>query len=253
MKNRFVSGFRWIRLGIAAGSMFALLAGSASAATLSGNIDHDGSGSGLYYVYVVRVGLGDWIAGTDVLVRPGRWEIHNVPDGSYFVFGWRDVNRNFFPSRGEPIGFHGIILPQGVIVSNNQDRRFIDIHLPPLNLGAELTGRIIYNGPLRGRYWIVPHLGPELSALNARGAPVTLLAPGTYEAIVLESGEYYVTAWLDVNGNLIWDQGEPSGVSRPRIVEITPGVTYYGVDITLTTRTTAVSERSWTQIKSLYD
>jgi hypothetical protein len=106
---------------------------------------------------------------------------------------------------------------------------------------------------LSGRIWVVPHLGPELTALNVRGAPATITTPGTYEAVVLQSGEYFVTAWLDVNGNLVWDPGEPSGVSAPRVVEITPGATYTNVNITLHTNTTAVEARSWTQIKSLFD
>jgi hypothetical protein len=255
MNTRFVRGIHKIHLAIAAASMLALFAGSAAAAQLSGNIVHNGTGSGLYYVYVVRLGFSDFVAGTDILTSPGRWEVNGVPNGSYFVFAWRDVNHNFIPSRGEPVGFHGSILPQGVVVSNNQNQSGLDVHLTPVNVGAELKGRVIYSGPLSGRIWVVPHLGPELNALNVRGAPVTMLSPGNYEAIVLQSGEYYVTAWLDVNGNLLNDEGEPSGVSRPVTVEVTPGVTYAGVDvdIQLSTRTTAVESRTWTEIKSLYD
>lgn len=253
MNTRFVRGIHRIRLGLAVASMLALLAESAAAAKLSGNIVHNGAGSGLYYVYVVRLGLGDFIAGTDVLTAPGRWEVNGVANGSYFVLAWRDANRNFIPSRGEPIGFHGDILPQGVIVSSNLNQSGIDVELAPVNAGAELTGRVIYTGPLQGRIWVVPHLGTELTALNVRGAPATLIDPGTYEAVVLQSGEYSVTAWLDVNGNLVYDQGEPSGRSRDVLVEVRPGVTYSGLDIVLATGTTAVEPRTWSQIKNLYD
>jgi hypothetical protein len=253
MNTRFVRVIHRIRLAVAAASVLALLAGSATAARLSGNLNHNGAGSGLYYVYVVRLGFSDFIAGTDVLSSPGRWEVNGVENGSYFVFAWRDANHNFLPSRGEPVGFHGSILPQGVIVSNNQNQSGIDVSLSPVNAGAEVRGRILYSGPLRGRIWVVPHLGTELTPLNVRGAPVTMLSPGDYEAIVLQSGEYSVTAWLDVNGNLIYDEGEPSGISHPVTVDITPGVSYAGCDVVLKTRTTAVQASTWTEIKHLYE
>jgi hypothetical protein len=253
MNTRFVREIRWIRKSIAGAAMLSLLAGSAAGATLSGTISHDDPRGGLYYVYVVRVGLSEIIAGADVLAAPGRWEISGVGNGSYFVFAWNDLNHDFLPSRGEAVGFYGIILPQGVIIENNRDRSGINFGLAPLSVNAELRGRVIYEGPLRGRIWVVPHLGPDLIATNVRGAPVTMTEPGSYKAWVFQSGEYYVSAYLDVNGNLFQDDNEPAGVSQPRIVEITPAVVYSGLDIVLSAARTAVEGRTWSQVKSMYD
>lgn len=253
MNTRFVRGVRRIRTSIAVASMLSLLAGSAAAAKLSGTISHSAPAGGLYYVYVVRVGLSEIIAGTDILVAPGRWEINGIENGSYFVFGWCDTNHDFLPSRGEPVGFYGNILPQGVIVHNNRDQSGINFTIAPVSVNAELRGRVIYEGPLRGRIWVVPHLGPDLIATNVRGAPVTMTEPGSYKAWVFQSGEYYVSAYLDVNGNLFQDENEPFGVSQPRVVEITPAVVYSGLDIVLTAERTAIEGRTWSQVKSMYD
>lgn len=225
---------------------------SAFAAKLSGNIIHTGGGHGMYHVYVVRLSVEAPVVGTDVLTAPGRWEVNNVPNGTYFVVAYRDINGNFIPSRGEPIGYFGNTLPERITVSGANVGN-LDVELVTPNIAAELRGRVNYGGRLNGRIWIVPHLTPELTLFSARGTPWTMTSPGEFQVFVFQHETYYVTAYMDVNGNLIHDPGEPIGTSDAINVRITPGVTYSNIDIALQTNATAVESRTWSEIKSLYD
>ncbi len=252
MNNRFMRGSRRVRLGIAAACMLALVAGTANAAKLSGNIINSGGGHGLYYVFVIRLGIVDPLAASDVRSNAGHWEVDGLSDGTYFVLAYRDINANLIPSRGEPVGFFGSPLPQRIVVSGGQSVTGVDITLQQVNLAAELLGKVTYGGPQHGRIWIVPHLGPDLEFLNVRGIPATMTAPGAYQSFALQSGEYFVTAYMDVNGNLVHDDGEPIGTSRAVNVEITPGVTYSNIDIALTLNATGVEGKTWSQVKGLY-
>lgn len=229
-----------------------LLAGNAMSATLGGQIIHNGPGSGTYYVYVVRLSLDSPVVGHDILNAPGHWSVPNITGGSYFVLAWRDDNGNFIPSRGEPIGFFGDPFPERVTISG-QDRSDLDITLQTFNTGAELRGKVTYSGSKHGRIWIVPHLTPTLSLINVRGTPWTQTVPGDYQVFVFTDDTYYVTAYMDVNGNLIYDDGEPIGTSEPVQVHITPGVTYFNVNIDLDTHTTAVEPATWGQVKELFN
>jgi hypothetical protein len=229
------------------------LCGSAGAATLGGRLINSGGGSGDYYVYVVRLDIDSPVAGTDILHTPGRWEVRGLPNGEYFIGAWQDLNRNFIPSRGEPMGFYGDPFPQRVVISANQGRSDLDIELQPLNVGAELRGRVRYAGNQHGRIWVVPHLTQELSLGTARGTPWTMTSPSEYQVYVLTPNTYYITAYMDVNGNLIHDAGEPIGTSVGVDVTITPGVTYWNLDITLQAKSTAVESATWSQVKGMYD
>lgn len=231
---------------------FTCAAGAADAAKLSGTIRDTGSGTGKYYVYVVRLSLDTPVVGNDILTTPGAWEVRNVPDGSYFIFAWRDLNANFIPSRGEPVGYYGDPFPQMVTVSGSNVGG-LDIELQPINLGAEIVGRVSYSGPKTGRVWIVPHVTPDLTLLNVRGTPWTITSvPDDYQVYVLLDDTYYVTAFMDVNGNMIHDLGEPIGTSKAVNVVVTPGVTYSNVDIAMAVNATGVESGTWTEIKQLW-
>lgn len=225
--------------------------GDALAAKLSGNILHDGSGSGMYYVYVVHPSLQLNVVGTDILTTPGRWEV-NVPNGEYFIGAYRDVNRNFIPSRGEPVGYYGDTLPCRVIVSG-ADVDSLDIDMVTPNTGAELQGQVSYGGTESGRIWVVPHFTPQFSLPNVRGTPWTMTDPGNFQVFVICDGTYYVTAYMDLNGDMLYGPGEPIGTSDPVDVTVTPGVTYFNVDIALQVNSSPVEGRTWSEIKSLYN
>lgn len=253
MNTSFKCGIGWIRPGIAAASMIALLAGSASAAKLSGTISiRNGDTQGPFRVYVIRLGFPGVLAGTAVRSAPGAWEVGGLLDGTYFVLGWADQDNNSSPDRTEPVGFHGSSTPQRVVVSGGRNVTGVDIILEPIKFAAELRGRVTYSGTARGRIWVFPHLGSDYDPLNVRGLPWTLTSPGDYSTFAFQSATYYVTAYIDVNGNLFHDDGEPIGTSRAVDVTVTAAAVYSNVDIVVSDGISAVQSRTWSQVKSLY-
>jgi hypothetical protein len=183
-----------VRAVAAALLLVSTVGGNAFAAKLSGNIIHTGSGHGMYYVYVVRLAVDAPIVGTDILVNAGRWEVANVPNGTYFVVAYRDINGNFIPSRGEPIGYFGDTLPERITVSG-ADVGDLNVELITPNIAAELRGRVNYGGTQSGRIWIVPHVTPDFTLLNVRGTPWTMTQPGEFQVFVFTDDTYYVTAY----------------------------------------------------------
>jgi uncharacterized protein (DUF2141 family) len=252
MRTRFSTTIRAIQRGLALVSLSALLASSASAAYLSGTlVDHSSYTSGLYHVYLVRLSLDFPIAGSTIALSPGYWEIRNVPPGHYFVVAWRDVNRNFVPSRGEPIGYYGVPFPSRVTVGTGNITG-LQVVLDANNLGAEVRGNVTYNGNKTGRIWVVPHITPDLELTTVRGTPWTMTSLGDYQSYILDHGRYYLTAFMDVNGNLLCDQNEPFGISKAVDIVVTPGVSYV-VDIHMDDRITAVETSTWSKVKGLYN
>ena len=190
---------------IALASLLAVVAADASAATLSGNlIDYSNYSHGVYYVYALRMNLTNPLVGSTVVLNAGPWKITGVPNGHYFILAWRDVNNNFIPSRGEPVGYYGFPFPSRVTVQG-QNVTGLDVVLDANNLGAEIRGRVTYNGTQNGRIWVVAHQTPVLELTSVRGTPWTMVTPGDYQTFVLDHGQYYVTGFMDVNGNMNYD------------------------------------------------
>ena len=242
-----------IACSIALVSLLAVVAFDASAATLSGNlVDYSSYTRGVYYVYALRLNLTSPLAGSTVVTREGAWRITGVPNGHYFILAWRDVNANFIPSRGEPVGYYGFPFPSRVTVQS-QDVSGLDVVLDANNLGAEIRGRVSYSGNQGGRIWVVAHTGPVLELTSVRGTPWTMVSPGEYQTYVLDHGDYYVTAFMDVNGDLLANIGEPQGTVGPIGIVVTPGVSYR-LDIVLdeNARATPVTPATWSTVKRLY-
>jgi hypothetical protein len=252
MSTRSVHRNRWIAPGLAAVSLLALVAASAPAATLRGTItDHSNYTTGVYHVYAVQLSLNSPIAGSTIVPAPGPWTITGVPDGHFFILAWRDVNQNFVPSRGEPMGFYGVPFPSRVTVSGSNISN-LTVVMDATNLGAELIGNICYSGSQRGRIWVIPHISPDFQLTSTRGTPFTMVEPGEYQNFVLDHGTYYISAFMDLNGNLLRDTGEPFGISDAVNVIVTPGVTYRNIDVCLDNQATGVEAKTWTMVKDLY-
>jgi hypothetical protein len=254
MRHRSPKAIRaWIASGIALVSLSILSVADAPAATLSGRVfDLSNYTRGVYHVYVLRLNLTNPLVGSTTIAAPGLWKITNVPNGNFFIVAWRDVNGNFIPSRGEPIGFNGFPFPSRVTVQG-QDISGCDVTLQANNLGAEIRGRVLYNGAHSGRIWVAAHTGSELEFTTVRGTPWTMVTPGDYQTFVLDHGSYFVTAFMDLNGNLIRDVGEPFGTEGPLNVIVTPGVTYTrNITLDEDSRSTPVAPTTWSKLKSLY-
>jgi hypothetical protein len=244
----------WIACSIALVSMLAVVVSEAPAATLSGTIvDYSNYTHGAYHVYALRLNLTNPLVGSTSLANAGAWTISGVPNGNYFILAWRDVNGNYIPSRGEPMGYYGVPFPSRVTVQNGQNVSGLAVVMDATNIGAEIHGQVTYNGNWDGRVWVVAHTTPTLELTSVRGTPYTLVGPGEYLTYILDHGQYYVTAFMDRNGNLLRDADEPFGVVGPLDIVVTPGVTYTA-DIQLedSGRTSPVESSTWSQVKELY-
>jgi len=252
MTTKLMTHKRCIQCAAAVVLVVAGLAGGAMGAKLSGRIIDSSPGHGVCFLYVVRLSIDNPIAGMTMLPAPGTWEVRNVANGSYFIVAWRDLNGNLLPSRGEPMGFYGNPFPAMVQVSTS-DISNLDVTLGQFSFAAEINGTVTYNGAKTGRIWIVPHVTPELSLANTRGTPWTMTVPGAYQVFVFQDDTYYVTAYMDVNGNLIHDDGEPIGTTEtPVVARITPGATYFNANILLKDDDVGVQAKTWNEIKQLY-
>jgi hypothetical protein len=228
-----------------------MFASNAMAARLSGQLTQTGTGHGQFFLYVVRVSLSNPVAGMDNLAAPGLWSV-DVPDGTYFIVAFRDVNGNLLPSRGEPMGFYGSPFPTRVQVQG-ADVSGLDLNLGTFSVAAALDGKVTYTGTKTGRIWIVPHVTPTLTILNTRGTPWTMTSPGDFEVFVFQDGTYYITSYMDLNGNLLFDPGEPSGTFGPIDILVTPDATYRNLNITLQDDPSGIQPATWSRVKGLYE
>lgn len=245
---------RLLALAIGLTSLVAV-AGQSTAAdvNLRGNILHNGSGSGLYLIFAFRLNSWDAVAGIDSRRSPGAFEIPEVPPNtSYALLAFRDTNGNLLPGLGEPIGWYGSPFPQ-LVNAGTQDVTGLNIELQQL-LNSEIRGKVIYNGLQNGRIWIVPHWQPNFNILQIAGTPWTVSRPGDeYMSLVFSTGNYYLTAWVDLNANLKIDQGEPVGRTASAVQITTAGQVRINNDIVIHDPGVAVKPLSWSQIKGLYD
>lgn len=228
-----------------------MLASDAMAARLSGQLTQNGTGNGQFFLYVVRLSLSNPVVGMDNLAAPGPWSV-DVPDGTYFIVAYRDVNGNLLPSRGEPMGFYGSPFPARVQVQG-ADISGLDMNLGTFQFAAALDGKVAYTGNKTGRIWIVPHVTPTLTLTTTRGIPWTMTSPGEFEVFVFQDGTYYVTSYMDLDGNLLFDEGEPSGKVGPIEILATPGTTYRNLDITLQDDPNGIQPTTWSRVKGLYE
>lgn len=245
---------RLLALAIGLTSLVAFAGQSAAAGVnLRGNIIHDGSGSGLYLIFAFRIALSDIVAGIDSRSSAGAFEVPEVPaNESYVLLAFRDTNGNLLPGLGEPVGWYGSPFPQ-LVNAGTQDVTGLDIELQQ-RLNSEVRGKVIYNGLQGGRIWIAPHWAPNFNIFQIAGTPWTVTRSGDeFRSFVFSPGTYYLTAWVDVNSNLRIDEGEPVGTTDRAVSITSTGQVSLNNDIVLRDTGVAVQQRSWSQIKGLYD
>jgi hypothetical protein len=220
---------------------------------LRGKIVHDGSGSGLYLIFAFRLNKYDTVAGLDSRRIPGAYEVPDVPmNTSYALLAFRDLDGNMLPGLGEPVGWYGSPFPE-LVHAGTQDIEGLDIELHE-RLKAEIRGTVAYNGGQIGRIWVVPHWTRTFNILQIAGTPWTVSGPGDeYRSFVFSPADYYLSAWVDVNANLKFDQGEPCGTTANPVTVTHVGQVTTNNRIAIHDTGVPVESHSWTQIKSLYN
>jgi len=221
------------------------LSGSAgSLGSIAGNVDYQGSQGGR-----VQVGLfssptfssATFMAG-QVLLSTRVFRFDNLFTGStYYLAAFVDVNYNNNPDPGEDSGFFGTSVPSPLYLSAGQNMTGASIVIAPSTSTAVnssyLTGTVTYGGTKQGQMVVEFWASAQMT-----GRPVAVRAVptgvGTYDVSVPGGANYYVRAFLDVNGDFIPNLDEPRGIYAPSGQGAEPvyaslGQTVLHVDVTL--------------------
>ena len=184
-----------------------VLAASAGAFTLSGQV------TGVDMPAIIGIVAYEVSTGTPVIgvanFLTGNYSL-TVAAGGYVVFAYNEIHVNAYPDLDEPRGFYGGQPP--VIVQVTSDTSGINIVLePPANGG--FSGAVSYSGTQTGRTAIAAYYTPELAGVpHGLSMLLSTNGNGNYAAPVDSFATYYAAAFMDVNGNLQPDAGEPFGI-----------------------------------------
>ncbi len=192
---------------------------------ISGNVSGR-EGLALTYVYTIPTTLDTFYV-TVVNLFNGNYS-QTVDEGSYMLFAFQDANFSFLPDLDESRGFYGGQIPQVLEVAG--DTSGVDIELVPPNTGG-FTGTVTYEGTETGATYVVASRSNTFEGLpNGVGLLLTNTGNGDYTAIVDSFGVYFAYAYLDANGNLVFDLGEPYDVwgddAEPEPITIEQGEPY---------------------------
>jgi|GEM_PF-1476033 len=162
--------------------------------------------------------------------RSNGWEGYRfcgVPSGSYKISAWfidpqgnSNTQRMFYNSQKTFDEADLVEVNAPGIVSG------IDFHLP--QAAGRITGLLIYSGSLQSGDYAqvaVAAMPMESDGPEQMGYAISLPSLGTYELNNVADGTYIVIAWLDVDGDLQPDSGEPYGMygdPTPVTIESTP-------------------------------
>jgi hypothetical protein len=104
---------------------------------------------------------------------------------------------------------------------------------------STIRGKVVYRGTAEGPVRVEVFERPQFSPRPVYSA---VISGAEYEASV-RSGTYYLRAYIDVNRNEQWDEGEPLGTyEQGRAVMIVPLASKLGIDIKIVDGKKAVEE-----------
>lgn len=207
----------------------------ADAYTLSGHVTGGQTGFTLLkYVAAVPITL-DTVYVTVVIPILNTYTIPNVEAGGYVLFAYQDLNTSITPDLDEPRGFYGGEIP--TIFELLGDSSGVDIELYESTQGG-FSGSVSYEGTQTGLTLIYASYTPDFEGLpHGGGVLFTNTGIGTYTALVDSFTTYYVAAFMDLNTNLTWDEGEPRGFyggTTPEPIVVEQGSAPEGINIVMT-------------------
>jgi len=199
---------RWIII-----CLFCLLPAASQAYTVSGTLSgHEAFPPAL--VFAIPTSLDTFYTTLEGLFND-NYTFANLDSGSYFFVAWQDVNLSLSPDLGDPFGFYGGTFPLPVLVVMNYDT--IDIELSTPTQGG-FSGEISYSGAETGPTFVAAYESPDFSGTPS-GVGILLDLEGDsndgngpYTALTDTQAVYYAMAYMDLNSNLQYDEGEPMGV-----------------------------------------
>ena len=158
----------------------------------------------------------------------GAYSIAGLPDGTYFLRAYRDVNGNFAQDASEPSGLFGVSassltpvqIQGGVLHLSGAVGGPVNVTLTDPAVGT-VSGQIFRQGTQSGviRIIVASQSCPNCGSLNVV-AIATIAAAGAYTVpLVPPATNYTVQAWVDVNNNGLLDTLEASGSAQPITVQ----------------------------------
>ena len=202
--------------------------------TVSGNVS-GASGFSLVFVYTIPTALDTFYV---TIANPfnGNYSQGGLDSGGYTFMAFQDLDVNLVPDIDDPRGFYGGDIP--TVLQVTEDVSGIDIELAAPNTGGFL-GTITYEGTETGTTLIFAHRTNTFEGLPS-GASVLFnnTGNGDYTAVVDSFGTYYAYAFMDLNTNFQFDEGEPYDVygddAEPEPISIEQGEQYPdGIDFEL--------------------
>ena len=206
--------------------VFALPFVTAFGFTISGSLT-GGAGVALKFIYTIPTSLDTFYV---TIANPfnGEYSQGNLDEGGYTIFAFQDTDLDLTPGLDEPRGFYGGDIP--AVLEVTSDMSDIDIELSDPNTGG-FSGEITYEGTETGATYVFAHRSTDFTGLpSGVGLLFTQEGNGTYTALVDSFGTYYAYAFMDVNTNFVFDQGEPYDVfgddAEPEAIVIEQGEEY---------------------------
>lgn len=190
--------------------------------------------------------------GVTLVAGNDTYALQHLYDGTYYIISALDTNHNgrIEPDDGDAFGAYGIDIanldftPDSVVISGGNHATNINF---PLYDPSAVQGTVSYDGIYAGDFYPILAGLYETSGFDpANAAIATGYAYWPYEPgysinsldAFIPSGDYYVGAFMDLNGNEIWDSGsEPigfyGGLPTPTMIHIANGNDISGADILL--------------------
>jgi len=228
----------WLKKGILGSLIFALVflipfvapAQATETSSISGTISYEGMETGPIGVMVREYPsiTGPEVAFTTISA-PSSYSVTGLPEGIYTVCAGMDIDGDeLYGEQGEPLGAYGTFDP--VTVTAGQDTPNIDITLKD---PGSISGTISYTGTQTGKIYGVSFFDPSLTGPSTPPFPISN-APGSYYFIDCPSGTFYITAFMDSNGNGEYDDTEPYGIhGAPDPVTVSPNEETPNINILL--------------------
>ena len=194
---------------------------------------------------------GDFtVLGVTTVATNNTYTFNNVPAGTYYPFVVMDSNDDGLtdPLTGDAVGAFGAdigagdVAPEGVVVAEGEQVSAInfELHDP-----SAITGAVVYSGVNTGEVLVGlfpaagfnPATSVAVATVPATGTGTLAFNINTLTAEDFPEGNYVVAAFMDVNGNDVYDAGvDPYGVyggTSYDAIDVSDGEDTSSVNVTL--------------------
>ena len=171
--------------------------------SISGEVSYAGSQTGT--INVAALGISATPLKYNTATQEGAYTISGLAPGIYAVGAFMDTNDDQIPNQGEAAGLY---LTDVVYVIPGYSATSINFSIDEATDGA-ISGNIYAPDYLSGKIYVT-----TFGLSNSPLEQVMISGAGHYRLNNLGSGGYIVTAFMDVNGDGIYNLNEPMGYTE---------------------------------------